>query len=891
MKLPSILRIYTSIGFLLLVQLTVAQTIQGTVTGSQGEHIPNAMLVIKKVSEPDKIVEYKMINTYEYAYTLTKVYDTLLIELTASGYKRASKQINQPVKGEKYLIDFSLKKEDVTKLEEVFVVAKEKPFKIKKDTVVYKVDAYKKGDERKVEDVIKQLPGIEVNEDSGEIRYKGKSVQTVMLEGDNLFGFNYTLGTRNINVDIVDQIEAIDNYSENPLLKGIENDGKVALNLKLKNNRIDFSGNADVGSGAFEADDEAYFLNANVLGITKNYKSFSTLAYNNIGVNNTPFDYFGFSTSVEERNELNFYAEKVIPESRFYSILDTKRININNQVFGNYNQIIKVGRKVSVKTNLYFLNDKITSNQLFIDQYRFDDEAFETSDNTVIRKKPEQYRADIEIKYNTSKTSLLEYTLRGRQENIKTPVAIIKNGTDTSTSLLDTEDFYVKQRLLFTKKISQKQALQLSVKHASNTIKQQYNLTPSTFTSSSIGDQQDSSFKRNYLNTTVTFLGAFGKNKYHIVIGANNDTSPFRSLLSARTLIGENSEENVMNDIEYNRHSVYSSGGYHFRLGKWKLSPAYSLRYLKQKISNELNSTENTNNDLVFEPSLSLWYTINSNSFFSVKASFNQTSNALAHSYANPVVIDNRRTISHIPSLELIKHQLYSLSYHKNDLFTLFQMTAGVSYKYSEGGFFSNFTVDQNQTNIQYFFLPLDNSRWNANINISKYLSFIDSTIEFSGIYSFSEYNNIVNNSDIRNNETNYYQYGVAWKTALDIPIDFENSVNWQTSISQSESQASFRNSRLRNSFEAIYKPNKQWLFSINTDYYLPDTNESTDFIFLDMNATYRPKNTSWSADVKFKNLLNEKNFEQIQTSDFSTNIYRSNILPRHFVFTLHYTF
>jgi len=886
-----ILRWYISVVFLLLIEITYAQTFQGTVTGSQGERIPSVMLVVKKISEPNKIVEYKMINTYEYAYTLKKVYDTLLIEFSASGYKRISKQINQPIKDKTYTINFSLQKEDITNLEEVFVVAKEKPFKIKKDTVVYKVEAFKKGDERKVEDIIKQLPGIEVNEDSGEIRYKGKSVQTVMLEGDNLFGFNYTLGTRNINVDIIDQIEAIDNYSENPLLKGIEADGKVALNLKLKNSHIDFSGNADAGSGTFEAEDTAYFLNANILGITKKYKSFSTLAYNNIGVNNTPFDYFGFSTSAEERNERNFYTEKVIPESRFFSILDSKRVNINNQVFGNYNQIVKVGKQVSIKNNLYYLNDRITSNQFFIDQYQFDEERFETSDNTVIRKKPEQYRADIEIKYNTSKTSLLEYTVRARQENIKTPVAIIKNGTDTATSLLDTEDFYMKQRLLFTKKISQKQVLQLSMQHASNTIQQQYNLTPSSFTSLSIGDKQNNRFKRNYLNAAATFLGAIGKNKYHIVIGADSDTNPFRSQLLARTETGENQIQNTINNTKYNRHSIYSSGGYQFRLGKWKFSPAYSLRYQKQDIRDELQNTKNTNNDLVFEPSVSFWYTINSNSFISAKASFNQSSNALAHSYVNPVVIDNRRTISHVPNLALSKHQLYSLNYRKNDLFKLFQMVIGASYKYTEGGFFSNFTVDENQTNIQYFFLPLDNSQWNTNLKISKYLSIIESTLEFSGIYSFSEYNNIVNNSNIRNNQTNYYQYGFSWKTAFDIPIDFENTINWQTSVSQSQDQASFSNSRLQNSFEAIYKPNKQWLFSVNTDYYLPNTNQSTDFTFLDVSTTYRPKNKLWSVDIKLKNLLNEENFEQVQTSDFSTNIYRSNILPRHFVFTLHYTF
>lgn len=528
---------------------------------------------------------------------------------------------------------------------------------------------------------------------------------------------------------------------------------------------------------------------------------------------------------------------------------------------------------------------------MFIDQYQFNDEIFETSDNTVIRKKPIQYRGDLNVKYNSSQTSLLEYSARFRQENIQTPIRILQNDTDNFRSILDTKDSYLKQRLLFTKKLTQKQAFQLAIRHTFNDIDQKYTLTPARFTTSTLNDQQQSRFKRHYLSTKATLLGSLGKDRYSLVIGSNIDTSPFNSLLLGNTNTGLEPELDTRNDLEYRRYSAYSSGAYHFRLGKWKLLPTYTLHYLKQELNNELQNTTTEADDFIFEPALSLWYTINSNSFLSAKASLNQSSNTQDHLFINSVVADNRRIITNVPSLALRQQQLYSLSYHKNDLFKLFQIVAGLSYKYTKGGFFSKFTVDENQTNIEYFFLPLDNSRWNANVKISKYLSFIESTLEFSGVYSFSEYNNIINNSAIRNNETNYYQYGFAWKTAFDIPIDFENSINWETSISQSENQSAFRNNRLKNSFEVIYKPSKQWVFSFNSDYYLPDTEQSTDFIFLDISASYKPKRTKWSADLKLKNLLNEENFEQIQTSDFSTNIFRSNILPRHFLITIHYTF
>ena len=140
---------------------------------------------------------------------------------------------------------------------------------IKNDTVKYNVKSYLNGSDRKILDVIKKMPGIDVNVNTGEIKYKGKSIETVLLEGDNLFGYNYSLGTKNINVNMVEQVQAIENYSENPLLKNIESGNKVVLNLKLKKRKIDFSGNFDAGLGSFDNSNIAANTNLNILGITK----------------------------------------------------------------------------------------------------------------------------------------------------------------------------------------------------------------------------------------------------------------------------------------------------------------------------------------------------------------------------------------------------------------------------------------------------------------------------------------------------------------------------------------------------------------------------------------------------------------------------------------------
>lgn len=257
---------------------------------------------------------------------------------------------------------------------------------------------------------------------------------------------------------MVEQVQAIDNYSANPLLKGIEEGGKVSLNLKLKKGKFDLSGNVDAGIGIADAGKEAIRWHSTLLGISQNYKSFGSLSYNNIGVNESPFDHFGGNIGVERTKEKDYYALKVIPESAFSTPLEDMRANVNQQWFANHNITFKVGKKkrLSVKNNLFFLKDNISAYQLSQNINAIDGQTFITTDERNTYKKPIQYRGDIEMKYNTSKTSLLEYNFRISQENIQTPILTRMNETDNFASDLQSKDFYLKQNLLFTKKIGSK---------------------------------------------------------------------------------------------------------------------------------------------------------------------------------------------------------------------------------------------------------------------------------------------------------------------------------------------------------------------------------------------------------------------------------------------------
>ncbi|WP_245539745.1 outer membrane beta-barrel family protein [Psychroflexus tropicus] len=857
-----------------------------SVTDSYGNNINSVIITTRELSDSSRIKEFFELENGKGKIKLADTYQNIVIKFKSYGYFDTSKIIQTIETDTIYSLQVILEEKPPVKLDDIIVVAKKKPFRIVKDTVSFNVSEYLDGSEQKVQDVIKKLPGVEVNEQSGEIKYKGKSIETVTLDGDNLFGFNYTLGTKNINLDIVDQVEAIDNYAENPLLKGIEQGGKVSLNLKLKKGKLDVSGNLDISTGWFDNDELALNLGSNILGITKTYKSFATLSYNNVGVNQTPFDYFGFSFNVEQQKEQNYFAEKIIPETRFSNLLEDRRANINNQFFGNYNAIFKISPKLNVKTNLYYLQDRITTNQLFQNDFQINNDIFTTTDNTFITKKPQQYRGDLEIKYNTSKTSLLEYNLRLRQENIETPTTIIQNQTNEFNTFLNTEDFYFKQDLLWTKKLSDKKALQLSLFHSFNDLPQTFSITPSLFDEDALMDTQESEFKRTFLEGKATYLGSGKRDKYTFTLGSNFNYSPFLSRLF-------NSEENISeNNFDYTQSNIFNTGVYNFNRGKWQISPSYSVRVLNQNLEQNIINEELNQDDFIFEPALNLKYKLNSVSFLSGNLGYNQNTNAEQFFFLNQVLINNRTSISNLPRLELQNSQRYSLLYFNNDLYNQFQLNTNVSYQKSTGNFFTNQSITETTTQIEYFFLPQDNSNWNMNMQISKYIPFTESTLKLTSNYSLSNFRNIVNNSDLRQNQNQFLSNSFFWKTAFEMPVNFENTFTYQYSESKSENQSAFINKSWQNTFKVIFKPSKKWFFIISSDYYLPNTEQSDEqFFFLDATIRHRPKSKKWGASFTMRNITNENNFEQVQTSDISTTIFRSNLLPRYFLLNLTWNF
>ena len=114
---------------------------------------------------------------------------------------------------------------------EVMIYANKNPIYYRGDTLVYVADSFKVGENAVVEDLLKKLPGIKIDKD-GKITSQGKEISKVLVDGDEFFGSDPTIATKNLAAKGVESVQVYEKENEDA---GLGTDEKIqVLDLKLK---------------------------------------------------------------------------------------------------------------------------------------------------------------------------------------------------------------------------------------------------------------------------------------------------------------------------------------------------------------------------------------------------------------------------------------------------------------------------------------------------------------------------------------------------------------------------------------------------------------------------------------------------------------------------------
>ena len=160
------------------------------------------------------------------------------------------------------------------------------PITIKKDTLEFNVNSFKTKKDANVEDLLKLLPGVEVDEE-GKITVNGKPVNKILVNGKPFFGDDPTITTKNLTKDIIEKIQVVDTKTKSEAFTGEEGDKEnktINLTIKEENNKGIF-GRVSAGAGT----DERYEY-AGMVNLFDNDRRVSVL----LGGNNTNSPGFSF---------------------------------------------------------------------------------------------------------------------------------------------------------------------------------------------------------------------------------------------------------------------------------------------------------------------------------------------------------------------------------------------------------------------------------------------------------------------------------------------------------------------------------------------------------------------------------------------------------------------
>jgi outer membrane receptor protein involved in Fe transport len=290
--------------FLAPLCLQAQHTLRGSVSDTSGTPIPYTTVSLLK-PEDSTLAFFGIVNAEGNFEIKNVAADKYLLQAGFMGFKTYYHQLTVPVANEHVgrIVLKSLAKE----LAEVEISTEKIPLLIKKDTIEYNAGAFKTRPDASTEELLKKLPGIEVDR-AGNIKAQGEGVNKVLVDGKEFFGDDPKVATKNLPADAIKKVQVFDKKSDAAEFTGFDDGSRErTINLMLKDGKKSgYFGDMQAGVGT----NERYKLNAKLYKFTKKTQFAALGLLNNI--NEAGFsvqDYINFSGGI--RNLLSGGADNL----------------------------------------------------------------------------------------------------------------------------------------------------------------------------------------------------------------------------------------------------------------------------------------------------------------------------------------------------------------------------------------------------------------------------------------------------------------------------------------------------------------------------------------------------------------------------------------------------
>jgi hypothetical protein len=241
------------LAIILLAFLTInfasaqaGREVHGTVIDSTKQTLPGSNITLTS-EQHDSVTSVADING-KFVFPSVKGLK-IVITITSIGYQAVRKHFALPADNTPADIGTIVLSAESHMLKGVNIVGVI-PITLKEDTVEYNASAYKVRENAPVEDLIKKLPGVDVDV-NGNITTQGKQVTKVRINGKDFFGGDVQSATKNLPADVVENIQMIDDYGDQANLTGVKTgEPDKIMNITIrKDKNYGYFGQATAGDG------------------------------------------------------------------------------------------------------------------------------------------------------------------------------------------------------------------------------------------------------------------------------------------------------------------------------------------------------------------------------------------------------------------------------------------------------------------------------------------------------------------------------------------------------------------------------------------------------------------------------------------------------------------
>jgi len=768
------------------------------------------------------------------------------------------------------------------------------PIIIKKDTIVFNADSFKQGDEQVVEDLLKKIPGLNIDVD-GTIKVGNQEVEKVMIDGDDLFEKGYKILTKNMPVNPIDKVELYQNYSNNKHLKGIENSNKVALNLTLKEDakRVWF-GNNQTGYGLVS--ENRYENRINLMNFGKKNKYYFLSNLNNTGYEATgDINHLIRPYRIDEPGSIgdDQIANTVLGLGFDTPNLKQKRTNFNNAEMLSLNSIFTLSNRIKLKTLGFFKTDEVDFLRKSKQQFSLGNSTFTNTENFTGRKTEFTGFGKIDVTYDINKTKTFEFTGKYNKANEKNRSSLLFNN-DLLNERLNTDNQLIDQKAVYTNKFKDNTVFLFSGRYILEKTPQNYSsnqfIFSDLFPENANNTKQFSKNKMQFAGIEAHILDKKNNgNLFEIKIGnqlrIDQLNTRFELLQNEYNLTYPNSYQN---NLTYASNDLYLSTKYRFKFDKITLLAQTDTHQLFNQSKNS-NITSNQNPFFII-PKIGLDYKINDKNKILTSYSYNTTNAGVLDVFSGFIQTGFRSFSKGLKDFNQLNSSSAILNYTYGSWGDKFFANTFILYSKNNSYFSTNSIIAQNYSQTEKIIIK-DRENLSISSSIDRYFKPIKSNLKINFGGTKTNFKNIVNNSNLREVKNFNADYGFELRSGFRASFNYHIGSKWNFNQVKTNIKNNFTNNM--SFLDVSFMINEKFNFQVQTERYffgnLKNTNNT--YYFIDLEARYVIKDNKLTFFLSGNNLNDTEKFINYSISDINISQTEYVLMPRYVLLKMEYRF